>query len=128
MDYKIEFTNKEISPWSGILMMIRMLERMDFEASLNRLSLPPQGSNRGYSPAQLVKQFMTSVWCGANKFEHTEVTRQDEVIRKFWNFKRMARHKAFQRFFNKFNQATHQRVLRSCFNGFLRICILTILP
>ncbi|MCX8079795.1 MAG: transposase [Bacteroidia bacterium] len=118
MDYKIEFTDKEIPPWSGILMMVKMLERMDFDACLNDLPLPPQGSNRGYPPHQLIKQFMTSVWCGANKFEHTEVTRQDEVIRRFWNFKRMAGYKAFQRFFNKFDQTTNQRVFLSLFNWF----------
>jgi hypothetical protein len=30
MEYKIEFTDKEITPWSGILMMIKMLEKMQF--------------------------------------------------------------------------------------------------
>lgn len=86
MDYKIEFTDKEISPWSGLLLLIKMLNKMQFDEILGDLSLPAQGSNRGYSPEQLIKQFMTSIWCGANKFEHTEVTRQDEVIRQFWGF------------------------------------------
>ncbi|MBK9719752.1 MAG: hypothetical protein IPO85_19995 [Saprospiraceae bacterium] len=63
------------------------------------MNLPETGSNRGYHPHQLIKQFITSVWCGANKFEHTEVTRQDEVIRQFWGFDKMAGHKSFQRFF-----------------------------
>ncbi len=118
MEYKIEFTDKELTPWSGILMMIKMLEKMQFDACLSKLDLPTQGSNRGYSPSQLIKQFMTSVWCGANKFEHTEVTRQDEVIREFWNFKRMAGHKSFQRFFNKFDVGTNQRVFRDLYQWF----------
>ncbi len=117
-DYKIEFTDKEISPWSGLLLLIKMLDKMQFEEILGELSLPAQGSNRGYSPEQLIKQFMTSIWCGANKFEHTEVTRQDEVIRKFWGFRRMAGHKAFQRFFNKFNQAINQQVFTAWFKWF----------
>lgn len=110
MDYQIEFTDKEITPWSGVLLLIKMLDKMSFDAMLAELPLPAQGSNRGYSPEQLIKQFMTSIWCGANKFEHTEVTRQDEVIRQFWGFRQMAGHKAFQRFFNKFNQAINQQV------------------
>ncbi len=118
MEYKIEFTDKELTPWSGILMMIKMLEKMQFDACLSKLDLPTQGSNRGYSPSQLIKQFMTSVWCGANKFEHTEVTRQDEVIREFWNFKRMAGHKSFQRFFNKFDVGTNQQVFRDLYQWF----------
>ena len=41
--------------------------------------LPQPGSNRGYRPEQLITQFMLSVWCGANRFEHGEVTRHDPV-------------------------------------------------
>jgi len=58
-----------------------MLDKMDIDSCLEAFDLPAQGSNRGYASAQLIKQFMTSVWCGANKFEHTEATCQDEVIR-----------------------------------------------
>ncbi|MCX7649402.1 MAG: hypothetical protein N2050_02460 [Flavobacteriales bacterium] len=29
----------------------------------------------------MIKQFLTGVWRGANTFEHTQLTRQDEVIR-----------------------------------------------
>lgn len=97
MDIKITFTDKEITPWGGILLMKKMLDRMDFDGCLNGLPLPAQGSNRGYLPSQLIKQFMCSVWCGANRFEHTEVTRADEVVRQLWGFQRMAGHKAFQR-------------------------------
>ncbi|MDW8418177.1 MAG: hypothetical protein RML37_02090, partial [Chitinophagales bacterium] len=79
MDFKIEFTDKEISPWAGMVMMIKMLEKMRFDECIESLELPEQGSNRGYSPLLLIKQFMTGVWCGANRFEHLEVTRQDEV-------------------------------------------------
>lgn len=120
MDYKIEYTDKEITPWAGILMLRKMLDRMEFDSCLETLALPAQGSNRGYSSHQLIKQFMTSVWCGANKFEHTEVTRQDEVIRQFWGFERMAGHKSFQRFFNKFDQATNQKVFTPLYQWFFK--------
>lgn len=120
MDYKIEFTDKEITPWGGILMLKKMLDKMEFDNCLNSLCLPEQGSNRGYSASQLIKQFMTSVWCGANKYEHTEVTRQDEVIRQFWGFTRMAGHKSFQRFFNKFDLATSQRVFTELYQWFFQ--------
>jgi hypothetical protein len=63
---------------------------------------------------------MTSVWCGANKFEHTEVTRHDDVIRQFWGFERMAGHKSFQRFFNKFDLATNQKVFTPLYQWFFK--------
>ena len=71
MGYQIEFTDKEITSWAGILMLKKMLDRMGFDGCLADLNLPEQGSNHGYLSEQLIKQFMTIVWCGANKFEHT---------------------------------------------------------
>lgn len=120
MELKIEFTNKEITPWGGMVLLKKMTDKMDFDSILSQLDLPIQGSNRGYSPAQLIKQFMTSVWCGANRFEHTEVTRQDEVIRAIWGFNRMAGHKAYQRFFQKFTQGTNQRVFTHWYQWFFQ--------
>lgn len=118
MDIKIAYTDKEITPWGGILLMKKMLDRMEFDTCLDGLPLPAQGSNRGYSPDQLIKQFMCSVWCGANRFEHTEVTRADEVVRQLWGFQRMAGHKAFQRYFSKFDQADNQRVFTRMYQWF----------
>lgn len=118
MDFKIEYIDKEITPWSGLILMKKMVDKMGFDQLLTQCNLPQPGSNRGYSPEQLIKQFITSVWCGANRFEHTEVTRQDHVVRQMWDFERMAGHKAFQRFFQKFNQATNQEVFTQWYQWF----------
>ncbi len=90
--------------------MKRMLDRLNFEAALRDSGLPPPGSNRGYAPEQLIVQFMLSVWCGANRFEHGEVTRHDPVLRRLFGFKRMANFKAGMRLFRKFSQAANERV------------------
>ncbi|WP_116037658.1 hypothetical protein [Rhodohalobacter sp. SW132] len=60
IDFKISFTDKEITAWGAldILLMKKMLDRMDFDGCMDRLPLPAQGSSRGYSPHQLIKQFM----------------------------------------------------------------------
>jgi len=67
-----------------------MLDRMDFDRCLNQLPLPVQGSNRGYDPNQLIKQFLCSVWCGANRFEHTEVY----MFANYWQLACMPRSSA----------------------------------
>ncbi len=54
---------------------------------------------------------MLSVWCGANRFEHGEVTRHDPVLRRLIGFARMANFKAVMRQFRKFSQADNERVL-----------------
>ena len=118
MEIKLDFTDKEITPWSGILLLKRMTDRMKFDEILDRLPLPAQGSNRGYEPKQLVKQFMTSIWCGANRFEHCEITRYDEVMRQCWGFKQMAGQKSFQRFFRKHTAALNHEIFTPLYQWF----------
>lgn len=114
----IEFTDKEITPWSGMVLFKQMLDKFDFCSALDSIGLPEQGSNRGYPPAQLITNFLVSIWSGANCFEHLEVTRNDEVIRQIFNWERMAGHRAFKRYFQKFDQATNQRVFTSLYQWF----------
>jgi hypothetical protein len=120
VDLKLAFTDKEITPWSGIALLCQMLEQMNFDSVLEQLELPAPGSNRGFAPQQLIKQFLTSVWCGANRFEHCEVTRQDEVMRQIWGFRAMAGHKSFQRFFRKHTLALNQRLFTTLYQWFFQ--------
>ena len=117
-ELELSFSDKEITPWGGMALMMRLLQKVGFREALGRAQLPTQGSNRGYAPEQLIEQFMISVWCGANRFEHMEVTRHDEAIRKIFDYKRMAGHKSFQRYFRKFGQADNQRVYRALYQWF----------
>ena len=110
MDLKLAFSDREITPWSGMVFMKKLLDRTGILSQLVRSDLPEQESNRGYDPVQLITCFMVSVWCGANRFEHLEVSRFDEVLRQIFGYERMAGHKAYQRYFRKFDIATNQRV------------------
>jgi hypothetical protein len=110
VDLKIAFTDKEITPWSGMVFMKKLLDRTRILTELISCDLPEQGSNRGYSPIQLITCFLVSVWCGANRFEHLEISRFDDVLRRIFGFKRMAGHKAYQRYFSKFSIATNQKI------------------
>jgi len=117
-ELKISFTNKEITPWGGLVLLGKMLNQISINKVLEDLPLPQQGSNRGYSPLQLIENFWISVWSGANKFEHLEVTRQDKVIQEIFGWARMPGHKSFQRYFQKFNQSINQRVFTSLYQWF----------
>lgn len=111
MDFEIRYTNKEVSPWGGLVLLRQMLEKMDFrEVVMESGDLPRPGSNRGYDPATIIEGFMTSVWCGANRFLHTEVTRHDGALGKIFGWKRIPGQDAYKRFFRKFTQAKNQRV------------------
>lgn len=115
---ELRFTDKEITPWGGMALMKRMLDAMGLEGVLSGLGLPQPQSNRGYAPVQLMMQFMLSVWCGANRFEHGEVTRQDGVLQNLFGWRRMANFKAVMRLFNKFDQATNQRAFTAWYAWF----------
>jgi hypothetical protein len=115
MDFELRFTDKEITAWGGMAIMKRMLDHMGFGAALTNSGLPPPGSNRGYAPEQLITQFMLSVWCGANRFEHGEVTRHDPVLKRIFGFTRMANFKAVMRLFRRFTQSTNEGVMDSLY-------------
>jgi len=46
---KLSFSDKEITPWGGMALMSRMLQKIGFNNALIGVKLPAQGSNRGYS-------------------------------------------------------------------------------
>ena len=110
MDLEIGFTDKDITPWGGMALMEKMMEDCDIDTFISTLGLPELGSNRGYKPEEIIKSFLVSVWCGANRFMHTEVTRQDVVIRKIFGWKRICGQDTYKRFFGKFTQEKNQQV------------------
>ena len=53
-DYDIKFVDKEITPFGGLSLFLKMLERCHFAEHLEMCGIPSQGSNRGYKPLQLI--------------------------------------------------------------------------
>jgi hypothetical protein len=115
---KIEFTDKEITPWGGIAILQKMMDKMSFLQVLNDAPLPAQGSNRGYDPVQLIVQFIISIWSGASRYEHLEVTRFDGVIQQMFGWKSMAGHRAFARYFQKFSMEDNAQVFTYLYQWF----------
>ncbi len=117
-ELKIEFTDKEITPWGGIALLKKMMDKMSFIELLKTSPLPAQGSNRGYDPVQIILQFIISIWCGASRYEHLEVTRFDGVIQQMFGWKRMAAHRAFIRYFQKFSMEDNANVFSNFYQWF----------
>jgi len=109
LELSLGFTDKQITPWAGMALIKRMLDHIGWESALKRAQLPQPGSNRGYAPEQLVGQFLLSLWCGANRFEHLEVTRFDTVLGNIFGYGHMANYKALTRLLDKFDQASIAR-------------------
>lgn len=111
MDFDISFTNKEITPWGGMAFLKQMLKKIGFRELIDsNTDLPESKSNRGYKTSTIIEGFITSIWCGANRFMHTEVTRHDVALSKIFDWKEAPAQDTYKRFFSKFNQATNQKV------------------
>jgi hypothetical protein len=63
---------------------------------------------------------MTSIWCGANRFMHTEITRADNALGKIFDWKQTPGQDAYKRYFKKFTQAINQNVSKHFFTWFFQ--------
>jgi hypothetical protein len=73
--FDLKFTSREVTAWGGLALLKRMLDGMGFQAALQSWDLPQPGSNRGYAPEQLIEQMIVSIWYGAARFAHADITR-----------------------------------------------------
>jgi hypothetical protein len=111
MEFDISYTNQEITPWGGMVFLRQMLDKIGFKMQVEScLDLPQPGSNRGYLPSSIIESFLVSIWCGANRFMHTEVTRHDEALKKIFGWKQSPAQDVYKRYFAKFTQVINQRV------------------
>jgi len=111
MNIEYRFTNKEVTPWGGMVFLKQFLDKIGFAGQVaDCQALPQPGSNRGYSPVVILEAFICSIWCGANRFLHTEVTRSDRALADIFSWKRVPGQDTYKRFFGKFTQAMNQQV------------------
>lgn len=97
--FDVKFTSREVSAWGGLARLKRMPGGMDFKSAMQSWGLPKPGSNRGYAPEQLIEQMIVSIWCGAARFCHADITRLDSTLIRLFGWGRAAGHKAIVRLF-----------------------------
>lgn len=111
IDFPVSFTSKEITPWGGMAFLKQMLDKMRFSEVVAQChDLPIPGSNRGYPPKVILESFIASIWCGANRFMHTEQTRYDPALARIFGWKSVPAQDAYKRYFSKFDQVTNLNV------------------
>lgn len=121
MKFELSFTNKEITPWGGMVFLKQMMDKIGFREQINSCnSLPTQNSNRAYDVGVILESFITSIWCGANRFLHTEVTRADKALCSIFGWKQSPAQDAYKRYFSKFNQKTNLEVAHHFFSWFFQ--------
>ena len=118
MDYKIEFSNKTITPYGGLVLIKQMIDKSGLIDYLSTMSLPQPGSNRGFKPVDIILSFLLSIWCGANRFVHTEITRQDNVLKKIFGLKFIPSSPTLTRFFRKFTYKLNTEIFDGIYTWF----------
>ena len=108
--FDLKFTDREVTAWGGLALLKRMLDGMGFKDALQSWQLPQPGSNRGYAPEQLIEQMIVSIWCGAARFAHADITRLDATLVRLFDWGHAAGHKAIVRLFQRFDQSSASRV------------------
>jgi hypothetical protein len=118
MDFKLEFTDKEITPYGGLVLLKRMIDKSGLLEYLSTLPLPKPRSNRGYNPTNVIISFMLSIWCGANRFVHTEITRGDNALKKIFGLGFIPSSPTLTRFFRKFSFRTNNEIFTDIYQWF----------
>jgi len=111
--FDLKFTSREVTAWGALALLKRMLDGMGFKEAVQSWGLPPPGSNRGYRPEQLIEQMIVSIWCGAARFAHADITRLDATLVRLFDWGKAAGHKAIVRLFQRFDQPSATRVQSS---------------
>ena len=121
MKFELSFTNKEITPWGGMVFLKQMLDKIGFREQIkNCEALPTFLSNNSYKKEVLLESFITSIWCGANRFLHTEITRSDKALASIFDWQKVPAQDAYKRYFGKFTQSINQQVGHHFFSWFFQ--------
>lgn len=118
-DLTIKFIDDEVTAWGGLALLKKLMDKTGFKELLKSLPLPQQCSNRGHDPVHLLIQFIASIWCGANRYTHLDISRFDTTLQRLFGWERMPEHKAFQRYFQKFSSYhTHNQIFGEIYKWF----------
>lgn len=107
---RYEFVEKPVTAWGGLRMMKELIDRIGILKFMENLPLPKPGSNRGYSPIQIIESFWVSIWVGANRFAHSGWLRYDKVLKEIFGWKEAPSQSTYSRFFSKFSWKTNNEI------------------
>ena len=113
--FDVKYTSREVTAWGGLAILKRMIDGMQLRQAIQSWDLPAPGSNRGYAPVQLIEQMIVSIWCGAARFVHADITRLDSTLTRLFDWPRAAGHKAIVRLFQRFDQGAANRLQASSY-------------
>ncbi len=116
----IEYSDKAVTPFGGMSLMKRFIDKVGIQEYLQELPLPEPGSNRGYDPTQIIESFWLGIWTGASRYIHCDWLRYDKVLQDIFKFENMPSQSTYSRFFNKFSQGLNDEIFPTTQDWFFR--------
>src|SRR6185295_16953110 len=107
---QIQYSDKQVTPWGGVILMKQMMDRTGIKNQLEQVGLPESQSNNSIDALTIVESFLVSVWIGATAFSQTAIVRLDETLREIFGWKRVPSGTTFGRFFKKFSWKENNRI------------------
>ena len=106
----IEYTSKQVTPFGGMSLLKRFIDKLGVREKLTELALPEKGSNRSYNPIDVIESFWLSIWTGASRYIHADWLRYDKTLQAIFGWDRTPSQSTFSRFFRKFTQKRNGEV------------------
>lgn len=110
MNIEIEYSDKQVSPWGGLILMKQVLDKTGIREKLRELNLPQSKSNNSIESIAIVESFFASVWIGATAFSQTSIIKLDETVKQIFDWARVPSGTTFGRFFKKFSWKENNRI------------------
>jgi hypothetical protein len=110
MALEIQYSDKEVSPWGGLILMKQVLDKCGISKKLSELGLPESTSNNSIHNIDIVESFFASVWIGATAFSQTAIIKLDKTVKDIFGWKRVPSGTSYGRFFKKFSFKENNRI------------------
>ena len=110
---QVEFTDKPITGYGGLIIFSRFFEKLGLSALLER-SLPDDRTSPNAMPVvDIVISFFAAVAAGASRFAHVQRLRADQALHRILGLKRIPSPSTITRYFGAFRQVHVEHMTQS---------------
>ena len=105
------YTDKEVTPWGGLLLVKQFYGRIGMGKMLRSLPFHERGSGRGLEHSEIVESFLVSIILGANNCSSSSRLGYDKVVKEMFGWKQgMPSQSTLSRFFPKYDGAASDEI------------------
>lgn len=105
------YTDKQVTPWGGLLLVKEFYERIGMDEQLRGLPLIEKGSGRGIDHHEIIESFLMSIILGANNCSSSARLSCDDVVKEIFQWKHgMPSQSTLSRFFLKYDSTLSDEI------------------